>query len=66
MIEQDYLEGSTEEQRKVFLKEVKKLVKELKKASCKAKALDWFLSGDTGFETCLEEFKEFNRQKKFD
>lgn len=65
MIEQDYLEGSTEEQREFVLKEVKKLVKDLKKASARAKALDWFLSGDTGLESYLEDLKEISRQNKF-
>ena len=48
MVEADYLESATKEERKIILKEIKSLVKDLKRVSKRARELDLLMSGDTG------------------
>lgn len=45
--EGNYVDDLIEKDKKLFIKKVKKLIKNLKKCSDKAKDLEWFLSGDT-------------------
>lgn len=50
----DYLSGIDEETKLKFRKKVKKLVKDLKSCSIRAKELEWFMSGDTSIKDFLE------------
>jgi hypothetical protein len=54
----DYLSDATDEQRVIILKEVKKLVKDLRKCAKRAKELEWYMSGDTGAESYLKAIKK--------
>ena len=58
LIEADYLDGATPEQKDEILSEIKSLVATLKDAAFRAKELEWFMSGDTGFESYLERLKK--------
>jgi hypothetical protein len=58
LIEKDYLDGATQEQKEEILTEIKSLVSILKDAAFRAKELEWFMSGDTGFESYLRRLKE--------
>ena len=58
LIEKDYLGGATPEQKEEILTEIKSLVSILKDAAFRAKELEWFMSGDTGFESYLKRLKE--------
>lgn len=58
--EVDYLEGATDEQREVLLKEIDSLVIELNKCALRVKHLDWFLSGDTGVDSYIECLRKDN------
>jgi len=54
-MEQDRLEGTTDTQRKIILKEIKSLIKMLRKCAESTKALDYFISGNIGIETYLKK-----------
>lgn len=58
LIEADYLEGATPEQKEEILMEIKSLVATLKDVAFRAKELEWFMSGDTGFDSYLRRLKE--------
>ena len=58
LIEVDYFDGATQEQKEEILSEIKSLVSILKDAAFRAKELEWFMSGDTGFESYLKRLKE--------
>lgn len=58
LIEADYFDGATQEQKEEILSEIKSLVSILKDAAFRAKELEWFMSGDTGFESYLKRLKE--------
>jgi hypothetical protein len=53
--EYDYLNELTPEQRKEFIESMKKLSNKLKTISEELYALEWFLSGDYGYETYIKE-----------
>jgi len=55
--EYDRLGDATPEQRKIILAEIRQLVADLKQCSFRAKALEWYMSGDTGAESYLEQLK---------
>jgi hypothetical protein len=57
LIESDYLDGATSEQKEFILNEIKSLVIILKDAAFRAKELEWFMSGDTGFESYITRLK---------
>jgi hypothetical protein len=63
MIEADYLEGATPEQKEEILAEIKSLVATLKDAAFRAKELEWFMSGDTGFESYLRRLNDYKTKK---
>lgn len=54
----DYLSDATDEQKVIILKEVKNLIKDLRKCAGRAKELEWYLSGDTGAESYLQRIKK--------
>lgn len=54
----DRLDDCTPCERELIKQEVTTLIKELNTAHAKVHALDWYLSGDTGIKTLLEEFKK--------
>lgn len=54
----DMLSDATDEQRVIILKEVKKLIKDLRKCADRAKALEWLTSGDFGSESYLKAIKK--------
>ena len=54
LIEYDRLEDATDEQRIIILKEISKLVADLKACSVRAKELEWYMSGDTGASSYIE------------
>jgi hypothetical protein len=58
LIEKDYLDGATPEQKEEILNEINSLVSILKDAAFRAKELEWFMSGDSGFESYLKRLKE--------
>ena len=58
LIEADHLDGATQEQKEEILTEIKSLVSILKDTAFRAKELEWFMSGDTGFESYLKRLKE--------
>jgi hypothetical protein len=63
MIEADYLEGATPEQKEEILSEIKSLVATLKDVAFRAKELEWFMSGDTGFESYLKRLEKYKAEK---
>jgi hypothetical protein len=63
LIEADYFEGATPEQKEKILTEIKSLVETLKDAAFRAKELEWFMSGDTGFESYLRRLNEYKQKK---
>jgi hypothetical protein len=64
MIEKNYFDDATPEQRKILLKEIRSLIKDLYQCSKRAKALEWFMSSDTGIESYIEELNEIYKKKK--
>jgi len=54
----DYLSDATNEQKIIILKEVKKLIKDLRRCAGRAKALEWYTSGDFGAEAYVEAIKK--------
>jgi carboxypeptidase C (cathepsin A) len=54
----DYLSDATAKQRIIILKEVKKLIKDLRKCAGRTKALEWYTSGDFGAESYLGAIKK--------
>ena len=56
--EYDMLSDATDEERKIILDEVQRLIKDLRKCSDRAKEIEWLTSGDTGATTYLERLKE--------
>jgi HEPN domain-containing protein len=63
MREADYFEGATPEQKEEILTEIKSLVATLKDAAFRAKELEWFMSGDTGFESYLRRLNDYKTKK---
>ena len=63
MKEADHLDGATPEQKEEILSEINSLVATLKDAAFRAKELEWFMSGDTGFESYLRRINEYKTQK---
>jgi hypothetical protein len=63
MIENDHLDGATPEQKEEILSEIKSLVATLKDAAFRAKELEWFMSGDTGFESYLNRLNKYKTEK---
>jgi hypothetical protein len=63
MIENDHLDGATPEQKEEILSEIKSLVSTLKDAAFRAKELEWFMSGDTGFESYLRRLNKYKTEK---
>ncbi len=63
LIEADRLDGATPEQKEKILTEIKSLVEILKDAAFRAKELEWFMSGDTGFESYLRRLDEYKQKK---
>jgi len=57
MKEYDYFDGATPEQKEEILREIKSLTETLKNVAFRAKELEWFMSGDTGFESYLKRLK---------
>jgi len=58
MIEADRIGDATLAERKLILKEIKQLIKDLKSCAFRVKTLDWLLAGDYGIDTYLEEIKK--------
>ena len=58
MVEADRLDDATPEQKKIILKEIRSLIKDLRKDSKRAKEIEWYMSGDTGADSYLERLKE--------
>lgn len=58
MVEANLIEDATPEQKLIILNEVKSLIEDLKKCAKRAKALDWYMSGDTSADSYLENLKE--------
>jgi len=58
MMEADLIEDATTEQRPIILNEVKSLIEDLKECAKRAKALDWYMSGDSSANSYLEKLKE--------
>jgi len=54
----DYLSDATAKQKGIILKEVKNLIKDLRKCAGRVKALEWYTSGDFGAESYLKAIKE--------
>ena len=63
LIEKDYLGNATPEQKSEILSEINSLVITLKDAAFRAKELEWFMSGDTGFESYLKRIDNYKTQK---
>jgi hypothetical protein len=63
LIENDHLDGATPEQKEEILSEIKSLVATLKDAAFRAKELEWFMSGDTGFESYLNRLNKYKTEK---
>jgi hypothetical protein len=63
LIEKDYLGNATPEQKSEILSEINSLVTILKDAAFRAKELEWFMSGDTGFESYLKRIDNYKTQK---
>ena len=63
LIEKDYLGGATPKQKEEILAEINSLVTILKDAAFRAKELEWFMSGDTGFESYLRRLNDYKTQK---
>jgi len=63
MIERDHFYGATPEQKEEILSEINALVVTLKDAAFRAKELEWFMSGDTGFESYIRRLNEYKTQK---
>ena len=63
MIEKDHFNGATPEQKEEILNEIKSLVSTLKDVAFRAKELEWFMSGDTGFESYLNRLNKYKTQK---
>lgn len=63
LIEKDYLGNATPEQKSEMLSEINSLVITLKDAAFRAKELEWFMSGDTGFESYLKRIDNYKTQK---
>lgn len=63
LIEKDYLGNATPEQKSEMLSEINSLVITLKDAAFRAKELEWFMSGDTGFESYLKIIDNYKTQK---
>jgi hypothetical protein len=63
LIEKDYLGNATPEQKSEILSEINSLVITLKDAAFRAKELEWFMSGDTGFESYLKIIDNYKTQK---
>lgn len=63
MIEKDHFNGATPEQKEEILNEIKSLVSTLKDIAFRAKELEWFMSGDTGFESYLNRLNKYKTQK---
>jgi hypothetical protein len=63
MREADYFEGATLEQKEEILTEIKSLVATLKDAAFRAKELEWFMSGDTGFESYLRRLNDYKQKR---
>lgn len=61
--EYDHLDELTTEQRKRFIKSMKKLSKKLDSMSKELHALEWFLSGDYGYDTYMEEMNKIRKVK---
>jgi len=58
MKEEDHFKGATEEQKAQILSEIRSLVNDLKKVADRARELEFFMSGDTGFESYLKRVKK--------
>ena len=52
---EDYLSDATSEQQASIMREVQDLIITLRLTAKRAKALEWFLSGDTGIESYLKQ-----------
>ena len=63
MVEIDRFDGATPEQKEEILAEINSLVATLKDAAFRAKELEWFMSGDTGFESYLRRLSNYKTQK---
>jgi len=63
MIERDRFYGATPEQKEEILAEIKLLVATLKDVAFRAKELEWFMSGDTGFESYLNRLNNYKTEK---
>jgi hypothetical protein len=63
MIENDHFDGATPKQKEEILTEIKSLVYTLKDAAFRAKELEWFMSGDTGFESYLKRLEKYKTEK---
>jgi len=63
LIEKDYLGAATPKQKEEILAEINSLVTILKDAAFRAKELEWFMSGDTGFESYLRRLNDYKTQK---
>lgn len=61
--EYDYLNECTPEQRKQFIKSMKRLVKKLDTTEKELHALEWFLSGDYGYDTYIEEINKIGKNE---
>ena len=49
-------------QRKVT-REIQQLIADLRLAGLRAKSLEWYMSGDTGIESYLEDIEKFRNSK---
>lgn len=50
----DRISDATEEQRPIILREINKLIQDLRECSKRAKELEWYMSGDTGADSYLK------------
>ncbi len=50
----DRISDATEEQRPIILREINKLIQDLRECSRRAKELEWYMSGDTGADSYLK------------
>lgn len=56
-------DSASQEEKSEMLSLAKTLIEQLRTCSVKAKALEWFMSGDIGSKECLKRMKEADNQK---
>jgi len=54
----DYLDDVPDEEREKFVDEIIQMVKDLKKLSKKCRGFELFMSGDYGYDSLMEDWRE--------